>query len=80
MKECTPEQVLMTFVLFSEVNGSTQNAVARPPICSDRPRVFMKIRVPDVQNLDDEIQTEKQVYHLMKIFTIAFLPLSLFHK
>ncbi|CAJ2674693.1 unnamed protein product [Trifolium pratense] len=45
----------------TEVNDCTQNAVAKPTIYTDRPRVCMKLRVA-VENtdLDDEIETDKQ--------------------
>jgi len=49
-------------VPFSEYNDCTQNAVLKPKIYTDRPRVCMKLRVANVDNLDDEIQTDKQVY------------------
>lgn len=58
----------MSFDFFidflSEVNGCTQNDVAKPTIYSNRPRVCMKLRVSNADNFDDEneIQTEKQVY------------------
>jgi hypothetical protein len=54
----------MTLVPFSEVDDCTQNAVAKPTICTDRPRVCMKLRVANVENqdLDDEIETDKQVF------------------
>ncbi|XP_027189057.1 uncharacterized protein [Cicer arietinum] len=45
-----------------QVNGCTQNDVAKPTIYSNRPRVCMKLRVSNADNFDDEneIQTEKQ--------------------
>lgn len=46
---------------FSDVNCPYQNAVARPTINSDRPPVCPKIRASNVENLDDEMQTEKNV-------------------
>jgi len=52
----------MTLVPFSEYNDCTQNAVPKPKIYTDRPRVCMKLRVANVDNLDDEIQTDNQVY------------------
>lgn len=62
VKECIPEHVLMTIAyFFSDVNGPYQNAVARPTINSDRPPVCPKIRASNVENLDDEMQTEKNV-------------------
>lgn len=43
-----------------EYNDCTQNVVPKPKIYTDRPRVCMKLRVANVDNLDDEIQTDKQ--------------------
>jgi hypothetical protein len=54
----------MTLVPFSEVNDCTQNGEAKPTVYTDRPRVCMNLRVANVENpdLDDEIETDKQVF------------------
>lgn len=57
-----PKHILITFVLFSEVNDCNQTAVAKPIVYCDRPRVCMNLRVANIESLDDEIETEKQVY------------------
>ncbi|KAJ1399107.1 Serine/threonine-protein kinase, active site [Sesbania bispinosa] len=48
-----------------EANDSTPNAVAKPSsIYCDRPRVCVKIRAPNVQNLNGKVQTEKHTLNV----------------